>query len=135
MISLLLILTSVILLTGFLGVTVYETTRGVRFFEKKRTRFDRVVDQMIFVFEHVDFSAFAREEIRHVARRIGHAVATLSLQSVRAVERLSTRLVRSFRTHEASNAPRESTREFVKTLSDFKEQLKTTPPEVPEILS
>jgi len=87
---------------------------------------------MEFILENVDLGAFLRDEVRNAANRIGHAIANLSLQAVRATERLLTRVVRYLRVrHEVSAAPRESTREFVKTLSDFKENLKA--PEVPDI--
>lgn len=132
MAALILILLAIALLVGFVALTAYETEHGTRFFEAQRAQLDRHVERIVFIIEHVDFAAFLRDEVRHFAHRVGHAIVHLSLQAVRAAERLLTRLVRSFRAREATTAaPRESTRAFVKTLSDFKEQLKT--PEVPEI--
>ncbi|MBU6214391.1 hypothetical protein KGM48_00905 [Patescibacteria group bacterium] len=131
--SLLLILGTIALLGGFIAMTAYETGRGSRFFSARRARLDRLVERISFIIEHVDFAAFLRDELRHLAHRIGHDIAHLSLQIVRAIERILTRLVRSFRVREAGSAPRESTRAFVKTLSDFKEHLKATAPEIPKI--
>ena len=75
-----------------------------------------------------------RDEILHLASRIGHDIAHFSLLVVRAVERLLTRLVRRLRAQpEIDTAPRETAREFVKTLSDFKDNLKATHPEIHEI--
>jgi hypothetical protein len=74
------------------------------------------------------------ELTRHFAERVAHDSVHISLLAVRAVERLLTRAVRHLRAeHSVSAPPRESSREFVQTLSDFKEQLKATPPEVPDI--
>lgn len=81
--------------------------------------------------------AFVREEVRRLAARISHDLAHLSLQAVRTTERLLTRLVRHLRSRHTidtiDTVPRENVREFVKTLSDFKSQLKGTHPEVGEI--
>ncbi|MHB8710640.1 MAG: hypothetical protein ACYC6X_03775 [Minisyncoccota bacterium] len=128
------ILATLFILTLFLIGTWYETKRTVRFFEPLRTRLDRNVERASFIFTHVDTGAFLREEIRSLARRVGHDGAHLSLQAVRAVERFLTRIVRRFRTRQADdNVPRENARAFVKTLSDFKVRLKTTHSDVPKI--
>ena len=134
MAHLLFILITLALLAGFFALTWYEARRGTRFFEPLRSRLDRNVARSEFVLQHVDFSAFLRTEIYRIANRIGHGIAHLSLQGVRAVERLLTRLVRHLRTQRIPDAaPRESAREFVKTLSDFKGRLRETRPEVPDI--
>jgi len=133
MVPLILILGALILCAGFLTLTSYEADHGVRFWSAERTKLDRQIDRIDFIIKHVDFAAFLREEIQHVAQRTAHSIVHLSLQLVRMIERLLTRLVRHFRTQEAAVPPRESAREFVKTLSDFKEQLKASPPEIPDI--
>ena len=126
------LLVPIALLAGFYLLTQREAQQGVRYFASRRDAFDRDVERMEFILENVDLGAFLRDEVRNAANRIGHAIANLSLQAVRATERLLTRVVRYLRVrHEVSAAPRESTREFVKTLSDFKENLKA--PEVPDI--
>jgi len=72
--------------------------------------------------------------VRRLVGLVSHGIALLFLQGVRLAERLLTRLVRHLRReHVAETAPRENAREFVKTLADFKETLKETAPEVPEI--
>lgn len=124
------------LFSGFFVLTDYEARRGVRFFAVRRERLDQNVERVGFVLHHVDFSAFLREEIRHLVMWVSHAVAHLSLQVVRTVERFLTRLVRYLRSkHAVDTTPRENVREFVKTLSDFKDQLKSTHPEVPAEVS
>ncbi len=129
-----LILISLVLLIGFLGVGEYEARRGARLFAAQRTRLDEGVARAEFILSHIDLIAFLRDELRRTAHRISHDIAHLSLQTVRAVERLLTRLVRSLRPpHSADVAPRGDAREFVKTLSDFKDRLKATRPEVGEI--
>jgi hypothetical protein len=127
---LIVLLVSLALLAGFFLLTQHEARQGVRFFAARRDAFDTQVERIEFVVEHVDLGAFAREEIRHATNRTGHAIANLSLQAVRAVERLLTRAVRYLRVRHEVAAPRESAREFVKTLSDFKDGLKATHPDI-----
>jgi len=119
------------LFIGFFALTKYETSHGVRFFADERTNLDKRVAHVEFILEHVDLAAFARDEVRRLVARVSHDVAHLSLQAVRAAERLLTRLVMHLRTRRAvDTAPRENVREFVKTLSDFKGTLKAVHPEV-----
>lgn len=128
-------LVTIVLLAGFLALTWYETGRGVRVFARERARLDSSVEQIELIFAHVDLGKFLREEARRLFEIVGHWVAELSLQVVRALERLLTRLVRHLRMRGAAEpvAPRESVREFVKTLSDFKSGLDATRPEFPKI--
>lgn len=134
MFHLLLILTPLALLTGFVALVQYETRTGVRFFAPRRDALDTAVERIQFIVEHVDLAAFAAEEIRHVGTVISHALVTVSLRAVRSVERLLTRLVRYLRAKsESTEPPHETAREFVRTLSDFKDTLKTSYPGVPEI--
>ncbi|MSU74761.1 hypothetical protein EXS57_03220 [Candidatus Kaiserbacteria bacterium] len=119
------------LLVGFLVLTDYEIRRGARFFAKERTRLDERIDRIEFIMTHVDLAAFVRDEVRHLAAWMSHVIVHLSLQAVRAAERLLTRLIRYLRSkHVVDAAPRENVREFVKTLSDFKGSLKATHPEI-----
>ncbi len=122
------------LLGGFFALTWYEERRGTRLYAPARMRFDQKVSRIEFILAHVDLVAFAREEIRRAVSRIGHDLVHISLQAVRIAERLLTRLVRHLRTrHPEDTAPRESARPFVKTLSDFKDRLKATHPEISDI--
>ena len=131
MVYLVVVLFALTLLIGFVVLSHYEKRHETRFFEEKRARLDAHIERIEFIIEHVDLKAFVKDEIRNAMNRLGHMIAHLSLQVVRAVERLLTRLVRHLRVqHEDTAAPRESTREFVKTLSDFKDGLKTTHPDV-----
>ena len=128
------ILASLALLWGFVALMGYEARRGIRVFAGQRDRLDRNVERAEFILRHVDFGAFAREEMRRIAERVSHDAAHLSLQAVRAAERLLTRLVRHLRSRRADDvAPRENARAFVKTLSDFKGQLKASHPEPVDI--
>lgn len=122
-------------LGGFYGLVEYEARRGVRFAAPRRERFDTLVRHTEFILDHVDFAAFIRDTIHDAVVATGHFFVSVSLRSVRAVERLLTRIVRSFRSHQAETAaaPRESSREFVKALSDFKETLKATPGDISDI--
>ena len=134
MMPLLFILITFALLGGFFALTGYEVRRGARVFSVQRERLDHNVERIQFVLQHVDMGAFVRDEIRRFVAWLSHYIAHLSLQAVRAVERLLTRIVRYLRSRHASDtAPRENVREFVKTLADFKGSLKATHPEVGEI--
>jgi len=130
------ILIPLALLVGLFVLTGYEARQGVRLFAMQRARLDESVERVEFVLTHVDFTAFVRDITRRIAHRVAHDVAHLSLLAVRATERLLTRIVRYLRAKRAVSVPPrgENTREFVQTLSDFKEQLKATPPEIPDIL-
>lgn len=134
MAPLIFIFISCALLASFFVLTQSEARRGTRFFAQERTSLDRSVERIEFILEHVDLGAFLREEVRRLAARVSHDIAHLSLQAVRATERLLTRLVMHLRTrHAVDAAPRENVREFVKTLSDFKGGLRATHPEIGEI--
>jgi hypothetical protein len=123
------------LFIGFLVLSDYEMRRNVRLFARGRARLDEQVARIEFIIAHVDFAAFLREEVHHISHRIAQEVVHLSLQTVRAVERLLTRVVRHLHMqHAIDPMPRENAREFVKTLSDFKGSLKATHPKVPDIL-
>ena len=122
------------LLAGFFVLTSYEERRGARVYAPQRAALDEHIDRIEFVLEHVDLVAFAKDETKRFVGWVSHSAAHLSLQAVRSAERFLTRAVRYLRTrHVVDTAPGENVREFVKTLSDFKEQLKETTPEVPEI--
>ncbi len=125
---------SLAVIIGFVVLTRYERRRGSRVCAATRAWLDTQADRAAFIIAHVDLAAFAKEEVNLAFTRIGHAVANLSLQTVRAAERLLTRAVRHFRVKGAENAaPRENAREFVKTLSDFKETLSATHPEISDV--
>ena len=128
------ILVTLALLVGFVALSEYETRRGVRMFARERARLDGQVERAEFILAHVDIAAFLREECRLISQYVAHTVTHVSLTAVRAVERFLTRLVRRFHMeHTIDASPRGNAREFVKTLSDFKDQLKETPPEIPDI--
>ena len=125
-----LIITALLLIlpVGFLILTQYETAHGVRFFASRRSKLDRAIARIQFIFSHVDLAAFLRDEVRRLAERAGHDIVHLSLQLVRAVERELTRLVRTLRARQAAlEEPLGNTRTFVKTLTDFKMHLKAHP--------
>lgn len=125
---------TLVLLGGFFVLTGYEARRGERYFAAKRSRLDQTVEHIEFVFQHVDFGAFVRDEVRRLFGQLSHFIVHFSLQSVRAIERILTRLVRYLRSKQASDtAPSGNVREFVKTLSEFKDGLKATHPEVTDV--
>ena len=131
MIHLIVIGIALVLAGGFLVLNAYEKTLAERYYEEYRARLDKEVKRLTFILTHVDFAAFAREESHRIAGKISHYVAHLTLQAVREIERLLTRLVRYLRVHhQVEVRPAAEAREFVKTLSDFKERLKDTMPEV-----
>lgn len=134
MMQLIFILVALALLIGFFVLTDYETRRGMRFYSAYRARLDQNVERIEFILENVSISAFLRDEIRHFLSRAWYDTIHFSLLAVRAAERFLTRLVRRLRAQpEIDVAPRETAREFVKTLSDFKNNLNATHPEISDI--
>ena len=126
---------SLALLVGFFALSEYETKHSIRFLARERALFDEKVSRVEFVLTHVDFASFIRDVTVSTAHRIAHSTVHFSLLVVRTVERFLTRIVFSLRTrHSADIAPIENTREFVRTLSDFKGHLEETRPEVPDVL-
>lgn len=117
-------------------LTWHEERRGVRVLADRRSAFDTKMTRIQFVLNHVDFNAFARDEAKRLGVKTGHFVVYLALKLVRGVERVLTRVVRKLRVHhevESKATGGENTREFVKTLSDFKGRLKDTVPETSEV--
>jgi hypothetical protein len=132
--NLIFILVTLGLLVGFLALTAYETRSGVRVYASGRTRLDAFVERVEFILAHVDLGVFLREELRHLIGRLSHDIAHTSLNAVRYFERLLTRLVRRLRVHpEVDPAPRETAREFVKVLSEFKDDMKGNRPTASQI--
>src|SRR3990167_4233922 len=105
------ILVTLLLLVIYITLLVREARRGRRFFAAYRERLDRFVGNGAFIARHVDFNSFAREEVIHLSR-----------------------LVRHLRLHTETAPPGgESSRSFVRTLSEFKGHLEATRPEMPEV--
>ena len=122
------------LLVGFLILSDYETKKGVRYYADCRSRLDAHVERIEFIIAHIDLGTFLHGEVRHLASRIGHDIVHISLLAVRSVEKLLTRIIRhQHAQNETTSAPVESAREYVKTLSEFKEKLDATHPEVRDI--
>jgi hypothetical protein len=131
MAHLIFLLTSFAILGGFFALVEYEGRRGTRVFASQRERLDTRVRHIEFIFQHVDLAGFLRAEVQALATRVGHDIAHLSLQLVRVLERLLTRVVRYLRSkHMVDEVPRENAREFVKTLSAFKDDLKGKHPDI-----
>jgi hypothetical protein len=125
---------AIALFAGFLLLTRYEERRGVRTLALTRTDIDARVERLTFILTHVDFESFTREQLRVLAVHVAHDIAHLSLLSVRAVERLLSRLVKHLRTrHGIETASSAAPRAFVKTMSEFKQTLASTRPPIPEI--
>lgn len=111
-------------LVGFLILVEYETRRDIRVCANMRARLDAHATRIAFIITHVDFNAFVRENMQRTAHRTAHSCAHTSLMAVRAAERALTRVVQRLRaTRVAETPPRENVREFVRTLSDFKDHL------------
>lgn len=115
-----------LLLLGFFAMTWYEERKGARFLEADRARLDAEVMRATSFASTVDFNAFIKGETRRAITHLGHSLVSLSLQAVRAAERLLTRLFRYLRTMHPIDATPSEARPFLKTLSDFKERLKET---------
>lgn len=109
------IVASLILLVGFLTLTSFESSHGVRLMGGLRRRLDRKVGQASFILAHVDLGAFARDAVRNGVERVLHDIAHASLLVVRFIERMLTRFVRKLRgrTEEVPERPRRTFTEAV----------------------
>lgn len=109
------IVVSFLLVVGFLALTAFESSHGVRVFGGVRRRLDRKVGQAGFILSHVDLGAFVRDSLREAAERVLHDLAHASLLIVRFLERLLTRFVRQLRgrTEEAPVRERRTFKEAV----------------------
>ena len=131
--SLAFVLIALALLIGFVALVEYEVRHDVRVAPRLRTRLDEQVLRAEFLITHVDLAAFIKSEFEAGMHRLGHDTVHLTLRLVRAAERLLTRVVRRLRLRVVEEeAPRETTREFVRTLSEFKDTLDATHPEIQE---
>ncbi len=134
MVALASVLASITVLGGFLLLTRLEAHRGVRLFERTRVWLDTEVRRLTFIITHVDFESFTREQVRTLLIHLAHDTVHVSLLSVRAVERLLSRMVKQLRIrHGIETVTATTPRAFVKTMSDFKRELSSSQPPVPEI--
>lgn len=123
---LLFIAVALLLFFGFVGLTTFETRRGVRLFVPLRESLDRFSARLSYVLTHFDLAAFSLRVLRDLFERVTHDVAHGSLVAVRFIERTLTRAVRYLRErngHAAPVAPRE-TSHFVRTIIYFKRTLR-----------
>jgi hypothetical protein len=97
MIYLFLIVLSIALFGGFLGLTVVEARSGTRVLSAPRAMLDRRLTRWVFIIHHVEWAEFFSHLIQSVAARVAHDVAHVSLIVVRFLERQLTRVVRYLR--------------------------------------
>ncbi len=94
---LLLIITSILLFTGFLGLTMAENRMGKRVLGGLRKAFDTHVRRGMFLVQHVNWSHFLSHLVQGLVARMVHDVAHVSLLLVRFMERRLTSVVRYMR--------------------------------------
>ncbi len=93
---LILVVLSFTLFGAFLLLTVLEARYG-RVGVSVRAKLDKQVTRATFIVTHVDWSAFMKHVIQTGAERVVHDTAHGTLQAIRCIERILTRLVRSLR--------------------------------------
>ncbi|KND51665.1 MAG: hypothetical protein ABA06_00190 [Parcubacteria bacterium C7867-001] len=132
------VLVPLLLLSGFLTLTAYETRHNIRFFGVARAKLDARTERVAFILAHVDFGKFFFHLLRDGLAHLAHEIAQLSLVLVRLLERTLTRAVRHLRGRRAANAPMTtqavSSSAFVETMTYFKHTLRRSrqaPPAVP----
>jgi hypothetical protein len=121
-----LLLGSLFLFFGFVGLTLVEAKTGVRIFSVLRTRFDHTSSRILYVCTHVDLAAFFFRVSSDAFSASVHAITHASLTLVRTLERTLTRAVRHIRAkngHAPVLPPKETSR-FVRTISYFKQTLR-----------
>lgn len=138
MIYAVLLVISLVLFFGFLGLAAIETRRGVRLFAPLRATLDAKVSRVSAALEHVDLTAFVWNLAKDITGRVIHDLAHLSLIVVRFLERLLTRIVRYLRgrTPAPATIPEGKRSAFVETITYFKRTLRRsrqTPEEKREV--
>ena len=126
MIYLISIVGSIALFAGFLALTRFEHARGTRYMSVRRERLDAVTGRALFIVRNVDFASLVRAEMTRALRRVSHILIAASLQGIRAVERVLTRLIRRLRAEggvQHVRPDRPSGRQFISALTDFKARL------------
>ncbi len=97
MVFIILIGLSLMLLGGFLALTMLERGRGLRVAGTLRNRLDAKVSRAAFIVKHVDWGAFAKHLAGTATERVLHDIAHGVLRFVRSAERMLTRTVRTLR--------------------------------------
>lgn len=120
MVPLILVLSSVVLFSGFLLLTRLEERRGIRYFSNARHALDVQVSTIHARVRTTDFGESIALFLRRTGHKVLHDVAHISLLAVRWVERTLTRAVRSLRAKRPQQAPSA----FVATMTDFKRDLR-----------
>jgi hypothetical protein len=120
MLYLVLILASMLLWMGFLGLTVVEARTGARLLENPRRALDRRVQRVSFLANHVHWGNFISHVLGSLIERIAHDIAHGTLIAVRFVEHELTRTVRYLRSRRPNLlAPRPSRRSPLAQTSEY----------------
>ncbi len=127
---------TIALFTGFLALTAYERSRGARFFAPARARLDGCIEKGIFIFSSADFAGNLRDTIQNVFERVAHDLARIALIATRFLERELSSIVAALRARfaarsAAKRAPSAETSPFVRTIADFKQELRNDRPKHP----
>ncbi|MBU1292499.1 hypothetical protein KJ819_00340 [Patescibacteria group bacterium] len=120
---------SLTLFGGFLLLTVFEKSRGLRVAGRVRNYLDARTSRTLFIVSHVDWSAFIKHLVVSGTERVAHDVAHAVLSVVRTIERLLTRAVKKLRERRGVSAPLEDTSEsklFERMLLRMRRTLRST---------
>ncbi len=122
-------LSTIFLFFGFLALSVYEHSRGTRLCSSMRARLDHRVEQGIFIFSHVDFSAHIREVIQNGFEKIIHDLARAALYATQFLEKQLSHIIYTLRERfvarrAAKRATSAESSPFVRTIVDFKQELR-----------
>ena len=86
-----------VLLGGFILLTAFEKKKGTRILVPLRARLDVYAINVVRTMRNIDMNALAYTKLRALAIHIGHEIAHGVLITIRALERLLTRTVRTLR--------------------------------------
>lgn len=128
MTALILMVSTLALLVGFLLLTRYEMRRGVRVFARARARLDTRTADVGRRIESGEAADVLVQSVRQVGERLAHDVAHVTLIAVRFVERTLTQAVRTLRARRAENAPKgveTPASPFASSMKDFGQELRS----------
>ena len=104
--NLIFIVSSLILLLGFLLLVYVEARTGKRLLSGIRTALDKKVARASFIRRHIDWAGFTAHVFTQSLERVAHDVIHSILLLVRTIERLLTSIIRTLRERVARRSSR-----------------------------
>ena len=116
------LISSIVLLAGFVAFRVWEEKRGVKFFAAERTEADAIVTDLYHAAVMGNIPQKYREMFLAFIHNVTHTVVVLAVATLRAIERPLSRFSYRLRQRAPSVAGKEPSA-FLKTLTPEKKEI------------